>query len=168
MSSPAQFLRGAVVLCSFPFTERPNDQISKQHFCLVVDDVEHEGNHLVAVCYGTSRLDEDLLRTHAGGVLSVPRRCMRIAQGFMSCDVSHFVLDHVALIPRHWIDDRFVARLDFMRLEKRQNDPFRCRLYAAFQVAEPIMLMAATEAARHYKATGRVGLPSGKRLRHAS
>lgn len=161
----AQFLRGQVVLAGFPTFERPDAPAAKLHFCLVVDTVDLGQERLIAVAYGTSKLDEELLETHSGAVLSIPTSHIKIGRGFMSGEVAHFVLSHVALIPQEWIDTSFAARFDFMRPEARQNDPIRRRLYNAFVAAEPIMQSAALQAARHTEQTGCLGLPPGKLLR---
>lgn len=100
----AQYSRGQVVLADFPFTERPHERGPRQHFCLVIDTVESQEERLIAICYGTSRLDDDLLAAHGGGVLSIPRAFMKIRSGFMDEVVGHFVLDHVALVPESWLD----------------------------------------------------------------
>ncbi|MBK6616318.1 hypothetical protein [Ottowia sp.] len=161
----AQYSRGQVVLADFPFTERPHERGPRQHFCLVIDTVESQEERLIAICYGTSRLDDDLLAAHGGGVLSIPRAFMKIRSGFMDEVVGHFVLDHVALVPESWLDPRFSARLDFMREEARKNDPIRERLFKAFVACEPVMQMAALQAALHTQETGRIGLPPGKTIR---
>lgn len=160
-----QFLRGSVVLCDFPYVDRPDQRGPSEHFCLFVH-AEVEGDRsLVAVCYGTSRLDQKMLAAHSSGaVFSVPRQFIKVSSGHLPCDVAHFVCDHVALIPER-INARFKARLDFMRADVRQNDPARQRLFAAFERVEPLMQLAALEAVEHKRTTGRLGLPPGKSLR---
>lgn len=160
-----QYLRGSVVLCDFPFVERPDQRGSSEHFCLVVHAEEEDGRKLVAVCYGTSRLDEKMLASHGGAILSVPSRFIKISRGKVPGDVAHFVCDHVALIPESWINDRFTGRLDFIRADARQSDPVRQRLYQAFERFESLMQVAALQAVEHKRITGKVGLPPGKSLR---
>lgn len=162
----AQYLRGQVVLADFPFHEKPHQRGPKQHFCLVIDTVEIQDSRLVAVCYGTSRMDDNMLASHGGGVLSIPKVFVKIRSGFMEAAVAHFILNRVALIPEGWIDTRFNARLDFMRAEARQNDPTRERLYRAFVACEPVMQMAALQATMHTQQTGLIGLPPGKTFRN--
>jgi hypothetical protein len=163
--APAQYSRGQVVLADFPYSEWPARRGDKQHFCLVIDTVESQDVRLVAVCYGTSRLDEDLLAAHGGCVLSIPRPFVKVRSGFMNSSVMHLVLDHVALIPEDWIDQRFMARLDFMREDIRKNDPYRERLYKAFVAAEPVMQMSALQAVLYTQESGLIGLPPRKVLR---
>lgn len=163
--SPTQYLRGTVVLCSFPFQDKPSERGPHPHFCLVIDTVEDRGEKLVAVCYGTSRLDDALVASQGGAVLSVPSRFIKVKSGFIPGQVMHLVLGHVALIPESWIDTRFSGRLDFIRAESRQADPTRQRLYQSFSAYEPIMQVAAVQAALHRRATGLPGLPPGKQLR---
>jgi hypothetical protein len=161
-----QFLRGSVVLCDFPFVERPHQRGSSEHFCLFVHAEVEGDRNLVAVCYGTSRLDEKMLSAHrSGAIFSVPKSLIKISSGFMPGDVAHFVCDHVALIPESWINDRFKARLDFMRADVRQNDPARARMFAAFEKVEPLMQLAAIQAVEHKRTTGLLGLPPGRSLR---
>ena len=162
----AQYARGRVALVDFPFVERPTQRGPKAHFCLVIDTVERPGlERLIAVCYGTSRLDDDLLSSQGGAVLSIPSRFIKVSAGFMAGEVAHFVLAHVALVPESWLDMRLVARLDFMRAETRTNDSIRQRLYQAFVGAEPIMQMAALQAINYWEESGNIGLPPGKVLR---
>lgn len=160
-----QYPRGALVLANFPFDDRPSDPGPTKHFCIVVDSVERDGKTLFALCYGTSRLDEMLLTQHSGGILSVPNQFVKIQKGFMDGPVSHFVLDHVALVPGEWIDQRLDARFDFIREESRKSDPVRQRLFRVFEACEPTMQMGALQAIRHYETTGRPGLPVGKMIR---
>jgi len=163
--APAQYSRGQVVLADFPYSEWPSNRGDKQHFCLVIDTVESQNVRLVAVCYGTSQLDEDLLASHGGGVLSIPKAYVKIRSGFMNAPVMHLVLEHVALIPEEWIDTRFNGRLDFMRENSRQNDPYRERLYKAFVACEPVMQMSALQAVLYTQESGLIGLPPRKVLR---
>lgn len=136
-----------------------------KHFCIVVDSVQRNGQTLFALCYGTSRLDEMLLESHGGGILSVPNQFLKVQKGFVEGPVTHYVLDHVALVPGEWIDERFDARFDFMREENRKNDPLRLRLFKVLEACEPAMQMGALQAIRHYEVTGRPGLPVGKAVR---
>lgn len=164
--TPAQYARGQVALVDFPFVERPTERGPKSHFCLVIRAVETQASErLVAVCYGTSRLDEKLLSAQGGAVLSIPSQFIKVTSGFLPGEVAHFVLAHVALVPESWIDNRLAARLDFMRVESRTNDSTRQRLYQGFVAAEPIMKMAALQAIDHWETTGNIGLPPGKALR---
>jgi hypothetical protein len=157
--------RGSLALAHFPFGERPNEPGPVKHFCIVVDCVERNGQALFALCYGTSRLDEKLLDSHSGGILSIPNQFVKVQRGFVDGPVTHYVLDHVALVPGSWIDERFEARFDFMREENRKDDPVRQRLFKVLQACEPAMQMGALQAIRHFEATGRPGLPAGKTVR---
>lgn len=160
-----QYPKGSVVLAHFPYEERPNQRGPSKHFCIVVDVVERNGQTLFALCYGTSQLDEKLLESHGGAVMSVPVPLVKVQRGFIEGRVGHFVLHHVAVVPGHWLDDRFEGRFDFMREENRKDDPVRQRMFKVWQACEPTMQMAALEAIRHFESTGRPGLPVGKAIR---
>lgn len=155
-------VRGAVLKCSFPYDSAPTQPGPLPHYCLYIDSVEVEGSRYVAVCYGTSRLDEELLRAHSGAVLSVASQFIK---GDMPSGVAHFVCNHVAAIPEAWIYGNFVARLDFIRAERRRTDQRRQRLYEAFEAVEDVMERAALDVLNHFTSTGRIGLPSGTTLR---
>jgi len=163
--STTQYLRGSVILCDFPYQTSPNQRGPSEHFALFVEAFEDQGKRYVAACYGTSRLDDELLAVHGGAILSIPTQFIRITSGKMPQGVGHFVCDYVAIIPEEWINVRFAGRLDFMRSESRKNDLLRNRLFGAFERFEPIMQLGAVEAAKHMKLTGQVGLPAGKKLR---
>lgn len=135
--------RGSVVLAHFPFEERPSEPGPMKHFCIVVDCVERNGQALFALCYGTSRLDETLLESHCGAIVSISNQFVKVQKGFIEGPVTHYVLDHVALVPGSWIDDRFEARFDFMREEHRKDDPIRQRLFKVLEACEPAMQMGA-------------------------
>lgn len=157
--------RGSVVLAHFPFEERPSEPGPMKHFCIVVDCVERNGQALFALCYGTSRLDETLLESHCGAIVSISNQFVKVQKGFIEGPVTHYVLDHVALVPGSWIDDRYEARFDFMREEHRKDDPIRQRLFKVLEACEPAMQMGALQAVRHFEATGTPGLPAGKTIR---
>lgn len=163
-----QYPRGSVVLAKFPFDDLPSEPGRLKHFCLVVDSVSRNGQTLFALCYGTSRLDEVLVASHCGGILSVPSTFLKVQKGVVEGPVGHYVLDHVALVPGDWIDDRFEGRFDFMREEARNGDRVRQRLYKVFEACEAAMQVAALEAIRHFETTGRLGLPLGKSVRQKS
>jgi len=64
-------IRGAVLKCSFPYDTDPAQPGPQPHYCLYIDSIEVQGSRSIALCYGTSRLDEGLLRAHNGAILSV-------------------------------------------------------------------------------------------------
>jgi hypothetical protein len=160
--SSQHFGRGAVLKCLFPYIDRPTEAGPDPHYCLYVDDLVHNGCQYVAGCYGTSRLDEGTLDAHSGAVLSVDNDYIRAR---MPGRVTHFVCDHVAVIPIEWVYGDFHARLDFIRERSRMKDQRRQRLYAQFEAIEEAMERAAHEAVRYLLEAGVPGLPPGKQLR---
>ncbi|WP_163013100.1 hypothetical protein [Burkholderia stabilis] len=162
----SQIARGVVLKCLFPYDNDPHQPGPKPHYCLVADIPFSVGDqHYVAVAYGTSKLDENLLRAHRGLILSVDSAHLKGSA--LPGPVSHFVLDHVALVPLHedWIYSDFRARFDFMREEQRRNDRERQRLYETFLLAERQMLAATDELLETFDRTQLIGLPQGKTLR---
>lgn len=158
---PTSFARGTVLKCLFPYDTNPNRPGLQPHYCLFIEEVAIAELRYVAVCYGTSRLDDDLIRTHRGCILSVPSQFIK---GNMPGIVTHFIADHVALIAlsKEWIYFHFHARLDFIR---EQKDPQRQRLYKDFEVFERTMQLSALDAVQYFSETGKAGLPFGKTLR---
>lgn len=161
----AQYARGAVLLADFPYDSRPHQRGPREHFCLAMGAVVHEGQRYVAVCYGTSRLDNELLSAHGGAVLSVPTQFIRIHSGRMPAGVGHFVCDHVAIVPDAWVNGTFLGRFDFMKVQSRQQDPLRQRLYETYELFEPILQQGVLAGVKMLRETGRCGLPPGKKLR---
>lgn len=162
MTAP-QLLRGSVLCARFPYDAEPHRPGATFHFCLFIDHIVVEGLALVAVCYGTSRLDEQLLAAHQGAVFSVASEFVRGDRPHGP--VTHFVADHVAVLREEWIKGSFKARLDFIRAEQRQHDKRRQRLFEQFCALEPTMQDAALDALGSYEQTGLLGLPPHKRLR---
>jgi len=150
----SQFLRGAVLKCRFPYDHHPHRPGPQPHYCLFAKQIEVGEQQVVAVCYGTSRLDDALIEAHQGLIFDVPSSFVR---GTMPGPITHFVADHVAILPIDWIQQDFVARLDFMREEKRQNDTTRRRLYQQFEAFESAMKIAAVQATQHFTQTGQMG-----------
>lgn len=163
--SPAPYTRGRIVLADFPYVENPHRRGPKQHFCMLVGWHEIAGKPHAALCYSTSRLDEDLLQSYGGALLSVPLAYIKVSRGFMTAPVTHFVTQHIALVPEDWIDLRFDARLDFIREDRRHKDPVRERLYRSFASCERLMIRATTDVVRYCEEAGQVGLPSRSFLR---
>lgn len=164
MLGPANLVRGAVLKCQFPFDSHPDRPGPWPHYCLYIDSVDSEaGIRYVAVCYGTSRLDDVLMRAREGAILSVSSQY--IAGSELPGPVSHFVASHVAILPEDWIYSNFFARLDFIRPEKRSTDARRQRLFEQFVALEPVMASAALDALHYTLKSGRPGLPPGRHLR---
>lgn len=159
----SNFVRGAVIKCSFPYVDSPSSPGPHPHYCLFIDAFELSGDKYVAVCYGTSRLDDALLEHHSGAVFSVDSRFVKGSP--MPGRVTHFVCSHVAVIPDRWIYSNFSARLDFIRPERREGDHVRQRLFTLFEVMESIMLKEALTAVNHMRRTGKPGLPGHAALR---
>ncbi|QMI49747.1 hypothetical protein [Burkholderia sp. MBR-1] len=161
-SSP--FVRGAVVKCRFPYDARPDKPGPQPHYCLLIAEFELGERTYAAVCYGTSRLDEQLIRAHAGMILSVPSRFIK---GPMPGPVTHFVADHVAIIPHdeQWFYLSFKARLDYIPERARKGDFQRQRLFQDFLRHEAAMNVAAAQAAESLLELGRIGLPPNRKLR---
>lgn len=155
--------RGTVLLARFPFDQAPKLPGPTPHFCLLAHAMRIGELHLAAVAYGTSRLDEDLLHQHRGLILSVPAQHIRGAQ--MASPVTHFVMDHVALMPLidAWFEP-FTARLDCFKAARRA-DPLRRRLFEQFELLEPVLRASALDAIRDARKTRQYGLPLGKLLR---
>ena len=162
MTPTPGYLRGAVLKCRFPYDHSPRHPGPQPHYCLFIEQLQGIETPLIALCYGTSRLDQDLLRAHQGAVLSVPSTLVR---GAMPGHVTHFVCDHVALVPESWIYKDFNARLDFIRPDSRVNDPNRQHLYRQFEALEPIMVQATLDALKTHRRTGLPGLPTDSALR---
>lgn len=162
----SQIARGVVLKCLFPYDNDPHQPGRRPHYCLVADSpFALRDQHYVAVAYGTSKLDETLLRAHRGLVLSVDSAHLKGSA--LPGPVGHFVLDHVALLPltKDWIYPDFRARFDFMRPEQRENDRQRQRLFEVFLLAERRMLAATDDLLETFDRTKRIGLPPGKTLR---
>jgi hypothetical protein len=152
-------VRGAVVLCDFPFETKPTLRGPTRHYCLFVDQCSGlDGSPLLIVAYGTSRLDEQMARLHTPGhgVLSVPSQFIKGSS--MPGKVTHFLARHVALIPPDWVYPKFSARLDFIRPERRTT-AHHAKLYQEFELFEDVMDLAADKAVEYNLATGLVGLP---------
>lgn len=160
----SRYPRGTVLLCYFPYDNNPHQPGPEPHFCLLVDQYEHEGKQYVAVCYGTSSFDEKLFDRHNGLVLTVGKEFIKGVD--MPKDRGNFIADHVALLPLddQWIVPTVRGRFDFMRPEKRE-DATRIRLYSQYQALEQAMLKATIEVVDSFFRTGKVGLPGGKKLR---
>ena len=108
------YSRGSVLKCLFPYDTKPSLPGPQSHYCLFISDYAIAGKTYATVCYGTSRLDDDLIRSHKGCILSVPSQFIK---GKMPGIVTHFIADHVALISLDdaWVYPYFQARLDFVR-----------------------------------------------------
>lgn len=163
MFPPIQLVRGTVVLARFPFQHLPKQPGPAPHFCLAVDSFTFDGQQLLAIAYGTSRLDEALLQAHEHRVLSVSSLLIRGLN--MPGPVTHFVTDHVAIVPVNddWME-RHSGRLDVFK-KNHAADPPRRALRAAFDKLYPVMQHAALAALQECEATRLFGLPQGKRLR---
>ena len=155
------YSRGSVLKCLFPYDTKPSLPGPQPHYCLFISDYAIAGRTYATVCYGTSRLDDDLIRSHKGCILSVPSQFIK---GKMPGIVTHFIADHVALISLDdaWVYPTFQARLDFIR---EQRDPQRQRLYKDFEAFEKAMKFAALDVLKFFRVTGQLGLPAGKTLR---
>jgi hypothetical protein len=164
MSAMPQMPRGTILLCRFPFQTSPKLPGPLFHFCLFVDAFEHGDVNVAAMAYGTSRLDDALLEQHRGLILSVPAQHIKGAQ--MPGPVTHFVVDHVAVLPMvdAWVQPRFIARLDCFK-QAHDADPLRRRLRQQFEQLEPVLRASALDATRDMIKTRRFGLPEGKLLR---
>lgn len=164
MSPMPQMARGTVLLRMFPYQEEPKLPGPSLHYCLVAAAFEHGQVKAAALAYGTSRLDDALLEQHRGLILSVPAQHIRGTQ--MPGPVTHFVMDHVAVVPLvdPWVLPRFTARLDCFKSE-HEADPLRRRLRYQFEQLEPVLREAAIDATRDLRKTHTFGLPDGKLLR---
>jgi hypothetical protein len=158
----SNLVRGSVVKCQFPYVERPHSPGPKPHYCLFIDSLDVNSDKLVAVCYGTSRLDDDLIGRHNGAILSVDNALIKGSP--MPGRVAHFACSRVAVIRQSWIYTNFNARLDFIRPERR-FDALRARMFELYERLEPVMVQAALAAVDHYQRTGRPGLPQDATLR---
>jgi hypothetical protein len=166
MTPMPELARGTILLARFPFQDSPKLPGPAFHFCLFVGAFQHGEVKVAAMAYGTSRLDEVLLEQHRGVILSVPSQHIRGAQ--MPSSVSHFVMDHVAVLPwvDAWVQPRFAARLDCFK-QSHQADPHRRRLRLQFEQLEPVLHASALDATRDFIKTRMFGLPQGKLLRRA-
>ena len=157
--------RGTILKCRFPFEDSPNSPGPAFHYCLFSTAIKVPGvsDHLI-VAYGTSRLDDALLDTqgHKHGVLSVSSNFIK---GTMPGSVTHFVARHIAVVPAAWVDQRFNARLDFIRLESRK-DQYRRQLFQQFEAFEHAMDEASEALYIEFLKTGKPGLAPGSNLRH--
>lgn len=103
--------------CLFPYDNDPHQPGPKPHYCLVADIPFSVGDqHYVAVAYGTSKLDENLLRAHRGLILSVDSAHLKGSA--LPGPVSHFVLDHVALLPLMKTGSTRTSELDSISCER--------------------------------------------------
>ncbi|MBN3761290.1 hypothetical protein [Burkholderia sp. Ac-20365] len=158
--------RGVMLKCRFPYDDAPHLPGMKPHYCLAVTDALHfEGKVYVLVAYGTSKLDEDLLRAHQGLILSVPS--IYIKGATLPEATGHFVADHVALLPltSDWIYEDFFGTLDFVATAAQENDARRSRLYESFLAAEKAMLAASRDLVKSFFDSRQPGLKPGKTLR---
>jgi hypothetical protein len=169
MNTPLNLVRGAVVKCLFPYDTKPNDPGPFFHYCLYAwHFAGADGTTWVAVAYGTSRLDEALLAHQNGLVLSVPAKMIRrdrVQADELAGAVTHWVTQHIAVVPESWIDARFSARIDFIREEKRRGDVHRQRAFELFTKHEVIMRESALNAVQSAITSGKPGLPPGQTLR---
>lgn len=157
--------RGSIVRAYFPFDSDPRRRGPFAHYCLFSDRLDGaDGRSVYVVAYGTSRLDEDMIKQHGhgNGILSIDSKFVR---GEMSGPVTHFLARHVAVIPSTWVQENFSTRLDFMRPHSRENDLQRQRLFKEFEAFEAVLDEASYEALDYFEKTGRVGLQPGKTLR---
>ena len=161
--SDANFVRGSVLKCSFPYVDSPSRPGPHPHFCLFADSFEIRDRQYLAVCYGTSRLDDALLQHHSGAILSVDSSLIKGSP--MPGRVTHFVCSHVAVIPDLWVFPGFKARFDFMRPERRHGDRLRERMYEQFMALEPVIEREALMTLSYVQQTGRPGLPGETTLR---
>lgn len=167
MTPPAPLAKGSILKCKFPWDSHPKVPGPFPHYCLLASVEEIEGQTLVAVAYGTSRMDRDLERSHSGLVFDVPSTYIRGDE--MSEGVTHFVCDLVALLPYNddWVYRNWRARLAFMRESERANDRRAARYYEQFLSFELTLRKATFEALDDMLSTGSFGLPAGKKLRLA-
>jgi hypothetical protein len=156
------YSRGAVVKVLFPYDTNPSSPGPKPHYCLFVDEFEFNGMQYVALCYGTSKIDESLLTKHNGIIFSVSTAYIK--GDAMSAPISHFIADRIAIVPRDgkWILPDFNARLDFIR---EQKDGIRKNLYQAFCGFERSMEFNFLQTVRYFAETKKSGMPPGKSLR---
>lgn len=157
--------RGAILKARFPFETSPTEPGPFPHYCLFGGQMEgRNGESLFLLAYGTSRLDDEVIRLHGHGhgILSVDSQFVR---GEMSGRVTHFLARHVAVVSSRWVHDNWRARLDFVRPEARLKDQYRQRLFQQFEAWEEVMDNAASAALAHFLETGVLGLPPGSRLR---
>ncbi|NMM01569.1 hypothetical protein HHL24_26980 [Paraburkholderia sp. RP-4-7] len=155
----SRFPRGTVLLCYFPYDDAPDRPGPDPHYCMVVDEFQHNGKEYVAVCYGTSSFSESLFAKHDSRVLTVGRQF--ISGIDMPKDRGNFVADRVAILPvtDQWIVPTVRGRLEFLRRAKRESDVQHARLYAEYMKLEKVMIHAMTIAAKSFSVTGKVGLP---------
>lgn len=163
MSRPTNLVRGSIVKCLFPYVDRPHTQGPLPHYCLFIEAFRLAEQQVIAVCYGTSRLDAPLMARHQGFVLSVDNSLIKGSRP--PGRVTHFVCSHVALLDEHWVYPNFTGRFDFMRHDSRKADPVRNRMFEQFLAMEPVMEREALNVLRHHQSTGRLGLPDGSTLR---
>lgn len=157
------YVRGTVLKCSFPYEDNPSGPGPQPHYCLFIEAVEVDGRWCHFVCYGTSRLDDDLIAKHRGAIFSVDSSLIKGSP--MPGRVTHFVCSHVALIEEFWIFPGFQARLDFMHPKRRKDDKLRERMYQQYVAIEQIMVSQALIALNFYRDTGKLGLPTDSSLR---
>ncbi|MBW5284132.1 hypothetical protein [Burkholderia gladioli] len=157
--------RGSVLRCRFPYEENPHTPGPTWHYCLLSGQYEFAGDILVAVCYGTSAVDETLFAKHRGSILTVDKQFIKGID--LPKDRGSFIADRVALVPLHeeWIDLQHVGRLDIFREKKRMADAQRASLFEDFGRIEKIMLRSTMDTAANFLKTGNVGLPPSKTLR---
>lgn len=157
--------RGAVLKCLFPYDSDPHVPGEKPHYCLAVNSpVSFKGSVYVVVAYGTSKMDDDLMRAHSGLVLTVP--AVRIKGDRPTEERGHFILDQLAILPFNdlWIRP-FLGKLDFIDEKGRGKDAESQRLYKSFVACSGLMYPYMRELLQHFLETRQVGLLPGKTLR---
>ena len=165
MSAKPLLVRGAVLKCLFPFEENPHSPGPSPHYCLFVDDfLGVDGEHLMVVAYGTSKLDQQLQDAHC--VLDVPTKLLSGSDIGSDQGVIHFLCDHLAIIQFEsaWVYMNFSARLGVFK-ESQQKEPARRNLLHKFQEAETILNKSAIALVREFLAKKKLGLKPGSKLR---
>jgi hypothetical protein len=105
---------GSVLLVNYPYLERPHQPANAQHFCLLVGSkMTQRYGRVLAVIYGTSKLDERRINSSRFVLSLDTARDIQIHKGGMQAPASHFIFDNMAIIQEtpDWMDMTFSAQL---------------------------------------------------------
>ncbi len=156
---------GVLVKCLFPYVGAPAKPGPRPHYCMALaPELPFKGRKFIAVAYGTSKLDDDLLEEHQGMIL-------RVSSEFIKGEkppqpTGYFVMDHVAVIPyeKEWVLP-FSARFDFVTVEQSRKSAAHGRLYENLLFTRPFSNAAAKRAVTRLIQTGAIGLIGAAKLR---
>lgn len=155
--------RGEILLCRFPFDERPELPGPHPHFCLVVDSFEYNDQVWVAVAYGTSRNDQALQKKHP---VIFDIRADAIVGSELTAPVTHILCDRLALLPwsPKWFKAEFRARINNDPQDRERSISVKC-LQTDWSHVQKTLDSNLNAALKNWARKPKAGLVSGNALR---